>query len=355
LIPTVALGGPHLAGKSTLFEALVNGQKQAVKGYALYSTGFANVHDQRLIELANIVQPEKTTPCTLKILDPISPSESYDYRRTFASLREADLVAIVLRAFTHAYMQDSDPSLLSQYNNLLQDIIREDLATVEKRISGVEKEVRLGKKDKKAELEVLSLVKAQLDMQLPVRNMQLESNEKAIVNSLFLLTAKPWVVIVNFGETLHADMETDIKELSQLLSEASVQVETVNAKLEKELLELDPIEQAEFRKAYKTFLASDINKLTRFLITACGVTIFYTAGKKEVRAWCVPTGTRAVDAAGEIHSSFSQHFIKAEVCTFEDFLNYGSFEAARENGRCKLEGKDYVIQDGDIVYFRVNA
>jgi GTP-binding protein YchF len=386
---TIGIIGLPQSGKTTLFNALTKANAP-ISGYAT-STVQANhavvqVPDARLQPLAEIFHPKKVTYATVEFVDVAGigqakhdPGEKGQglSAEFLGHIRNADALAIVLRTFEnsnvpHPY-NSIDPN--RDLDSLNAELALTDLATVEKRIERTTKAAKSGEKKYQQELEILRLLQEALNDLRPVSQVELLPQDRAVLDELFLLTLKPRMYVLNVSEDVLgaandllariaagedvdvATLEGELKGIATIArraKEEGSEVVAVSARLEAELAELPEEDAAEYLEAL------GLPKLGAERVIQVGYRLlnlitFLTAGEDEVRAWTVTKGAKAPEAAGKIHSDIERGFIRAEVTRFEDFMATGSFAAASKKGLQRLEGKDYVIQDGDIAHFRFNV
>lgn len=387
---TIGIIGLPQSGKTTLFNALTRANAP-ISGYAT-STVQANVAivqvpDPRLQPLAEIFHPKKVTPTTVEFVDVAGvgqhAQEGEERRQGLSAeflghIRNADALAIVLRTFENSnvpHVYDTvDPN--RDLDSLNAELALTDLATVERRIERTTKAAKSGEKKYAQELETLRKLQEALNELKLVAQLELDAQERALLSELFLLTAKPRMYVLNVSEDalgkangllerIAAGETPDISALSSELQgvvriaqrarREGAEVVAVSARLEAELVELPEADAAEYLEAL------GLPKLGADRVIQVGYRLlnlitFLTAGEDEVRAWTVTKGAKAPEAAGKIHSDIERGFIRAEVTSFDDFMAAGgSFAAAAKKGVQRLEGKDYVIQDGDIAHFRFNV
>jgi ribosome-binding ATPase len=358
----VGIVGLPNAGKSTLFNALTKAGA-AVGNYPFTTiepnTGMVPVPDARLDRLAELFQPPKVIPAMVTFTDiaglvrGASRGEGLG-NKFLGHIRECDAIALVVRDF-----EDSDITHVEGSVDPVRDIdVVElelqlaDLETVSKRLEKVEKTVRLQKEKSAETIAVLQRVRDHLDRGAPVRTMQLSAAERETLRDLWLLTANPMVVVVNVAEGA-AVAEPSAAVLARA-AQSGADVVVISARIESELAELEPADRGAFL-ADLGIAEPGLDLLARHAYGLLDLVTFFTAGEKEVRAWQLRRGLTALDAAGTIHTDFAKGFIRAEVSDAEDLLAAGSYNALREQGKQRLEGRDYLIRDGDVVHFRFNV
>lgn len=365
---SVGIVGLPNVGKSTLFNALIQAAKAAAANYPFCTiepnVGTVEVSDKRLYEIAKLEKSRKVVPTFIEFVDIAglvrNASKGEGLGNQFlAHIREVDAIAMVLRCFENpevVHVEGSvDPVRDAQIIDL--ELIAKDLETVEKRMEKVEKMARLGDKKAKEELNMLETIRSILEKMEPIRrhakNLDPEVLDYAKRN-LFLLTAKPLMYVANVSELDLPEGNEFSKRVFEYAKEEGSPAVLICANLEEELIGLEPEEKEELLKSYG-LEEPGLNKLIREAYKLLDLITFFTAGEKEARAWTVKKGTKAPQAAGKIHSDFERGFIAAEVINYEDYIKVGSLSKAKELGLVRLEGKDYEIKDGDIVYFRFNV
>jgi ribosome-binding ATPase YchF (GTP1/OBG family) len=332
---SVAIVGPAGAGKTTLFRALTAGR-------GADGVGMVDIPDERLDRLTEAVKPAKKTPAQVRVED--TPPGSRAQRVAFA--RQADVLVKVARCF------GPEPQPVSELEEFALDLVLADLASVEKRLDVVGKEARAGKKDAVAETEVLTAAKLHLDTGQQLRTMPLEPDQRAMLLGVFPVTLKPSVYVANVAEDLlpaGGEPATKVRRLAELEGAPAI---TLSARLEAELGEFDSAEQAEMRTGYGID-ESGLGSVARAVWKAGGLITYFTAGEPEARAWPCERDAPAPVAAAKIHTDFEKHFIRAEVTSVEELVAAGSMDALRAAGKLRVEGRDYRVQDGDVVFFRV--
>jgi GTP-binding protein YchF len=360
------VGLPNV-GKSTLFNALTAQQSALAANYPFATiepnVGVVPVPDERLEPLAKIVKTTTIIPATVEFLDiaglvrGASKGEGLG-NQFLANIRETDAVIQVVRCFEdeniHHVEGTIDPR--RDIETIQVELALADLSTVERRRERAQKTAKSGDKAARAEIEVADKLLAVLSEGRPARAAELDDAERAIVRGMFLLTSKPTIYGANVDEaTLAAPEENPhVRTVREIASAEGAECVAICAQLEAELVALAP----EDRKGYLLELgveSSGVDELIKSAYRLLGLMSFLTAGEKEVRAWTIERGTRAPQAAGTIHSDIERGFIRAEVVSYEDLLRAGSYAAAREQGILRLEGKEYVMQEGDVVHFRFNV
>src|SRR6266513_1605703 len=331
----VAIVGPTGAGKTTLFRALTGGR-------GADGVGMVDVPDERLARLAQAVKPAKTTPAQVRVED--TPPGSRAQRVAFA--RQADVLLKVARCF------GPEPDPVAELEEFALDLVLADLASVEKRLDVVARESRAGKKDAQAETEVLTAAKQHLDAGQQLRTLSLEADQRAMLLGIFPVTLKPAVYVANAADELLPAGGEPAARVKKLAGDEGAPSIALSARLEAELGELDPSEQGEMRASYGID-ESGLGRIARAVWEAGGLITYFTAGEPEVRAWPFERDAPAPIAASKIHTDFEKHFIRAEVTSVDELVAAGSMDALRAAGKLRVEGREYRVQDGDVVFFRI--
>ena len=362
---TAGIVGLPNVGKSTLFNAITKaGALAANYPFATIdpNVGIVEVPDSRLIKLEEMVQPKKTIPTTFEFTDIAGivkgASKGEGLGNKFLShIREVDAICQVVRAF-----DDENVTHVSGRVNPLDDIevinmelVLADLESVEKRLPKIEKMARQKDKTAEMELRILTQIKEALEDGKPVRSIDFNEDDQKWVNQAQLLTSKKMLYIANVGEDEIGDKDNDkVKAIREYAANEDSEVIVISAKIEEEIATLDD----EDKKMFLEDLGIEepgLDRLIRTTYDLLGLSTYFTAGVQEVRAWTFKQGMTAPQCAGIIHTDFERGFIRAEVTSYEDYVQHGGENGAKEAGRQRLEGKDYIMQDGDIVHFRFNV
>src|SRR5215468_6446648 len=350
---TGIIGLPQV-GKTTLFRILTKASFDA-KGGQQTHVGIAKVPEPRLLDLAKLYNPKKVTYATVQYVD-LGGMQKERMRESLASLREADCILHVIRVFDNPSVPYSEGSIdpLRDATNLELELMFSDLDQITKRLERLEKDLKK-KADKQFELEktVLEKCKAHLEAEKPLRELALTPEERRPIGGFLFLSQRPMLFVLNLGDDEAGELETAVERhrLGALQGRKNTAVVAVCGRLEAELSEMEEKEAAELLASYG-LNEPGLNRLIRATYGLMGLFPFFTAGEPEVRAWTIRKGSTAVKAAGEIHSDIEKGFIRAEVVRCEDLLAAGSIAAAKEKAQVRLEGKEYIVQEGDVILFR---
>lgn len=360
------VGLPNV-GKSTLFNAITKAGAEAAN-YPFCTiepnVGVVSVPDHRLDVLAQMYNPEKITPAVIEFYDIAGlvkgASKGEGLGNKFLShIREADSIVHVVRCFEDPNIVHVDGSIdpIRDIETITLELVFSDMESLERRMDKTRKASRSGDMKSTEELELMERLYSHLESGKPVRTMDMTEEEKQMVKQYFLLTSKPVLYVANVSEddVINGyDNNPYVKKVEEYASKEGSEVIPVCGKLEEEMAALDDDEKKAFLEDYGMD-EPGLNRLIKSSYRLLGLISFLTAGPKEVRAWTIEKGTKAPKAAGKIHSDMERGFIRAEVISYDTLVECGSEAAAKEKGLIRLEGKDYVMQDGDVVVFRFNV
>ena len=357
------VGLPNV-GKSTLFNCLSDSKAQS-ENFPFCTIdpniSIINVPDSRLDHLKEIVDPEKLIPTTVKIVDiaglvkGASKGEGLG-NKFLSNIRETDAILHVLRCFDDPNIVHVDGRVdpVNDKEIVQYELQLKDLEIVNKRLEKLKKTLRSGNDDSKKEMLILEKIKNNLEDSIIKKDDFNEDDYLTFIKPLELITFKPVIYVCNVSENDLLDDNEYVKKVKEFASEENAEVILISAKIESEINELDSLEEKKIFLEDIGMQEPGSSKLIRSTYNLLNLHTFFTAGKKEVRAWTVGIGQNAYDAAGQIHSDFQKGFICSEVISYNDYINNGSEIKSKEAGKMRLEGKDYIVEDGDIMHFRFN-
>ncbi len=358
------VGLPNV-GKSTLFNAITKAGAE-IANYPFCTiepnVGIVAVPDERLSVLEKMYNSQKVVPAVIEFVDIAGlvkgASKGEGLGNKFLShIREVDAIVHVVRCYENSNIIHVDGTIdsLRDVQTINLELILADLESVAKRLDKSTKLLKGGDKSLIEEVELLEKIKNQLENEKPVRTLELNENEKALAKSFFLLTYKPVIYVANImEEELNKEDNVQVKNLKNFAQSENSEVIVICAKIEEELNSLNDEDRELFIKELN-ITECGLDKLIKASYKLLGLISYLTAGEKEVRAWTIKNGTKAPQAAGVIHTDFEKGFIKADIVSYNDLIECGSFVKARESGKVRSEGKEYVMKDGDVVLFKFNV
>jgi GTP-binding protein YchF len=360
----IGIIGLPFVGKTTVFNALTSAQARVGEfslGVKEANRGIVKVPDDRVYKLASLYNPKKVTPAEVEYIDVAGLVKETKQKGSegefYHSLREVDELAHVVRVFQDENVMHVSGSVdpKRDIKDLDLDLILIDLDIVEKRLKRLEKTVTSSKaEEEKRELQILHRFKESLDQGIPLRELELTPDEEKLIRGYAFLSLKPMLLILNMDEKQNSQREKLEVEFSEIAKRKRTTVCSICGKLEMELSQLEEKD----RKAFMEDLGLKelaIERVIDISYKLLDLVSFFTANENEVKGWPVPSGTKAIKAAGTVHTDMERGFIKAEVITFDKLWELGSIHKAKEKGELRLEGKEYVVQDGDVIFFRFNV
>lgn len=352
-------------GKSTLFNCLSNAKAQAANFPFCTiepNLGTVNVPDPRLPKLEELVNPEKVVPATVEIVDiaglvkGASKGEGLG-NQFLGNIRETNAILHVLRCFENENVTHVDGSVdpIRDKETIDFELQIKDLETLEKRIDKTKKTAKTGNKDALKELGILERCKVHLEKGENMRAMELTDSEAELVNDMQLLTSKPVLYVCNVDEASAKTGNAHVERVKEAVAKETAGLIVLAVATEADIAELETFDEKQLFLEEIGLEEPGVNRLIREAYVLLKLQTYFTAGVKEVRAWTIPIGAKGPQAAGVIHSDFEKGFIRAEVISFEDYAQYGSESAVRDAGKLRVEGKEYVVKDGDVMHFRFNV
>ena len=358
------VGLPNV-GKSTLFNALTSAKALAAN-YPFATKdpniGIITVPDARLDKLAEFVKPQRVLPTTVEIVDiaglikGASKGEGLG-NQFLANIREVDAIVHVVRCFDDNNVVHVDGSVdpVRDKGIIDTELILKDMEVVEKRLEKAKKQAKAGKKEDIKVVELVEALLAHLESENPARSFELDESSEELVNEMMLLTAKPILYVCNVDEDSAVEGNAHSKAFAALVASENAQVIEISAGIEADISELETMEERMEFVSDLGLAEPGVNRVILAAYTLLELITYFTAGEKEVRAWTIKNGTKAPGAAGVIHSDFEKGFIRAEVIHYADYVKFGSEQAVKEAGKMNVEGKEYVVLDGDVMHFRFNV
>lgn len=358
------VGLPNV-GKSTLFNALTSAKALAAN-YPFATKdpniGVITVPDPRLDKLGELVKPQKVIPTTIEIVDiaglikGASKGEGLG-NQFLANIREVDAIVHVVRCFDNGNVVHVDGSIdpVRDKEVIDTELLLKDLDTMEKRLEKLRKQAKSAKKEDLRLLEIAEKIKTEIEAGIPARAIPLEEDERAVLKEMFLLTAKPILYVCNVDEGSVVAGNEYTERFREAIADEPAEMILISADIEAEIAQLETREERQEFLEEMGLEEAGVNKLIRACYRLLHLITYFTAGEKEVRAWTIRDGWKAPQAAGVIHTDFEKGFIRAEVIKYDDYTRLGSEQAVKEAGKMAVEGKEYVVHDGDVMFFRFNV
>ncbi|MDF1868656.1 MAG: redox-regulated ATPase YchF, partial [Saprospiraceae bacterium] len=352
-------------GKSALFNALTSAKALAAN-YPFATkdpnVGIITVPDTRMDKLAELVNPKKVIPTTIEIVDiaglikGASKGEGLG-NQFLANIREVDAIVHVVRCFedTNVVHVDGSVDPVRDKDIIDTELLLKDMETVEKRLEKLKKNAKGGEKEAKARVESGQKILDHLESEKPARTLELDDNELELLEDMYLLTAKPIMYVCNVDEDSVHEGNEHTKRFAEAIKNENAEMLLISAGIEADIAELESKEERMEFLADMGLEEAGVNRVIRSCYKLLKLITYFTAGEKEVRAWTIEEGWKAPKAAGVIHTDFEKGFIRAEVIKYNDYVSLGSEAAAKEAGKMGVEGKEYVVGDGDVMHFRFNV
>ena len=358
------VGLPNV-GKSTLFNCLSNAKAQSANFPFCTiepNLGVVNVPDKRIEKLEELVNPERVIPATVEIVDiaglvkGASKGEGLG-NQFLANIRETDAILHVVRCFDNDNIIHVDTSIdpVRDKETIDIELQLKDLETVEKRLERVKRTAKTGNKEAQAELVVLLKIEETLLKGISVRALDFSEKELGFVQSLQFITAKPVLYVCNVDENSAVSGNHYVEKIREAVKDENAEVIVLAVSTEADITELDDFEERQLFLEDIGLKEAGVSRLVRSAYKLLNLQTYFTAGEKEVRAWTISIGFTAPQAAGVIHTDFEKGFIRAETIAYDDYIAFGSESKVREAGKMRVEGKDYVVKDGDVMHFRFNV
>ncbi len=358
------VGLPNV-GKSTLFNCLSNAKAQSANFPFCTiepNLGVVNVPDERLEKLEELVNPEKVIPATVEIVDiaglvkGASKGEGLG-NQFLANIRETDAILHVLRCFDNDNIIHVDNSIdpVRDKETIDIELQLKDLETVQKRLERVKRTAKTGNKEAQAELEVLLKVEETLMSGASVRAIEFSEKEEEFVQSLHFITAKPVLYVCNVDENSAVSGNSYVDQVKKAVKDENAEVIVLAVGTEADIAELEDYAERQLFLDDLGLEEAGVSRLIRSAYKLLNLQTYFTAGVKEVRAWTIPIGATGPQAAGVIHTDFEKGFIRAETISYDDYVTFGTEAKVKEAGKMRVEGKDYVVKDGDVMHFRFNV
>jgi ribosome-binding ATPase len=355
----IGIIGLPVSGKTTVFQALTRADSSGMRTGSKGDTRIVAVPDGRLDTLAAMYHPRKVTPATIEFVDPLATGQqgARFVESLVALMRDADALAHVVRAFHHPAVPHPQGSVdaVRDFYTLNNELLLADLEVVEKRLERLSKDIKkVRNPELDSEYALLQRCQEALESERPVRSLTLTEAERKRLRGFGLLTSKAQLIVLNLDEAHMDATEPEVARFRARVQDPGLEVMPLYGKIESEIAQLPPEEAQSFLQEIG-LPESGLNRFIRKSYELLGLCSFFTAGEKEVRAWTIPQGILAPQAAGVIHSDLERGFIRAEVIHYNDLVASGSLAKGREVGKLRIEGKDYRVQDGDVLLIRFNV